>query len=156
LRRRSEKAQRHTVANRVAAPADVVLEAARVERLAYTRSQAAAALGISRSTFDRRILPLIETIEMPWGTRLIPVDELERMLGERRRPARRRTPPAARVGRKATVPTNIVERVRAEHLAGESLGQIARRLNAEHVPTAHGGTQWWPSSVRAVLHRRAA
>lgn len=156
LRRRSEKAQRHTVANRVAAPADVVVEAARVERLAYTRTQAASALGVSRSTFDRRILPLIDTIEMPWGTRLIPVDELQRMLAERRRPPRRRAPPTARLGRRGTLPTDIVERIRAEHLSGVSLGQIARRLNAEHVPTAHGGSQWWPSSVRAVLHRRAA
>jgi hypothetical protein len=23
------------------------------------------------------------------------------------------------------------------------------------VPTAHGGAQWWPSTVRAILHRSA-
>src|SRR5215208_2010759 len=64
-----------------------VRQAATVERLAYTRTQAADALGVSRSTFIRRVLPLVETIDMPWGTRLIPVDEFERMLGERRRQA---------------------------------------------------------------------
>jgi predicted DNA-binding protein (UPF0251 family) len=55
-----------------------------VERLAYTRTQAAEALGVSRSTFDRRVLPLRETIDMPWGTRLIPIDELERLVAEHR------------------------------------------------------------------------
>jgi hypothetical protein len=62
----------------------VVREATSVERIAYTRTQAAEALGVSRSTFDRRVLPLLETVETPWGTRLVPVDELTRLLGERR------------------------------------------------------------------------
>src|SRR5262249_55067730 len=65
----------------------IVQQAPHVERLAYTRSQAAEALGISRSTFIRRVLPHVETIEMPWGARLILVDELERLLAERRRAA---------------------------------------------------------------------
>jgi hypothetical protein len=133
-----------------------VREATRVERLAYTRTQAAEALGISRSTFDRRILPLVETVEMPWGTKLIPVDELQRLLVERRRPARAREQPGAHPGRRPAVAPNVVERIRAEHAAGTSLGQIARRLNADCVPTAHGGVQWWPSTVRAMLRRPPA
>jgi hypothetical protein len=28
-----------------------------------------------------------------------------------------------------------------------------RALNQDGVPTAHGGRQWWPSTVRAVLIR---
>ena len=66
--------------------APVVRVAERVERLAYTRTQAAAALGISPATFARRVLPLIETLEMPWGTLLVPVDELERLAAERSTP----------------------------------------------------------------------
>jgi recombinase len=131
----------------------IVREATRVERLAYTRTQAAEALGVSRSTFNRRILPLIETLEMPWGARLIPVDELKRLILERRRPARAREQPRAGPGRPATVAPDILERIRAEHAAGKSLGQIARELNTDQVPTAHGGAQWWPSTVRAVLRR---
>ena len=82
----------------------IVREASTVERLAYTRSQAAEALGLSRSTFIRRVLPYIDTIEMPWGAKLIPVDELERLLTERRRSQTApgaRTPgaPAARTSR---------------------------------------------------------
>jgi hypothetical protein len=134
----------------------IVREATRVERLAYTRTQAAEALGVSRSTFNRRILPLVETVEMPWGARLIPVDELQRLLAELRRSARAQEQPTADAGRPATLAPSIVERIRAEHGAGRSLGQIARKLNAEQVRTAHGGAQWWPSTVRAVLRRTGA
>ena len=94
-----------------AALAEIVREATRVERLAYTRTQAAAALGISRSTFNRRVLPLIETLEMPWGARLIPVDELQRLLAEQRRPARARAQPA-RPGRPAALAPEVAERIR--------------------------------------------
>ena len=134
----------------------IVREATRVERLAYTRTQAAEALGVSRSTFNRRFLPLVETVAMPWGARLIPVDELQRLLAERRRPARALPKPGASPGRRAAVATTIVELIRAEHAGGRSLGQIARKLNADHVPTAQGGAQWWPSTVRAVLRRAEA
>src|SRR6266536_221840 len=79
-RRRAKNERRH------APPPAVVREASRVERLAYTRTQAAEALGISRSTFNRRVLPYIGTVEMPWGATLVPVDELERLVAERRRP----------------------------------------------------------------------
>ena len=156
LRRRNEKAQRHAppLHRAPAPPREIVREATRVERLAYTRTQAAEALGVSRSTFNRRILPLLETVEMPWGARLIPVDELQRLIVERRRRARAREQTKACPGRPAMIAPSIAERIRAEHGAGRSLGQIARALNAERVATAHGGAQWWPSTVRAVLRRR--
>jgi hypothetical protein len=92
----------------------VVQEATRVERLTYTRTQAAEALGISRSTFNRRILPLVETVEMPWGARLVPVDELRRLTAERRRPARTDAQPAAKPGRPPAVAPDVVARIRAD------------------------------------------
>jgi len=147
-RRRTERERR-----RAQSPT-VVREATRVERLAYTRTQAADALGISRSTFNRRVLPYIETVEMPWGTRLIPIDELERLLAERRRPPRERRHPSRPRGRPADLAPDVVKRIRTERAAGKSLAQIARDLNSSGTPTAHGGAQWWPSSVRAVLRRR--
>ncbi len=97
--RREEKARRHTPPGRAesrppSAPPlgpsqTIIRRAGQVERLAYTRSQAAQALGISQSTL-RRLLPYLETIELPWGTRLIPVYELDRLVAERRRQARKR------------------------------------------------------------------
>ena len=56
--------------------------------------------------------------------------------------------------RPAAVPAELVRHIEAEHAAGKSLRQIARDLNASQTPTAHGGAQWWPSTVRSVLIRR--
>jgi Recombinase len=133
-------------------PRVVVREATHVERLAYTRAQAAQALGLSRSTFIRRVLPYVETIDMPWGTRLVPVDELERLVGERRRPPRPRRE-SVYPGRPPAMAADVVERIRAARADGKSLRQIAADLNADRTPTAHGGARWWPSTVRAVLQR---
>lgn len=131
----------------------VVIEATRVERLAYTRRQAAEALGISTSTFNRRVFPFIETLKMDWGARLIPVDELERFLAERRQAARAGTRPSGRPGRKRNLPDEVVARIRQERATGTSLAEIARGLNAAGLHTSQGGRQWWPSTVRAVLAR---
>jgi hypothetical protein len=149
----SPHAPRPLAAQSAAPPRVVVREANHVERLAYTRSQAAQALGISRSTL-RRLLPYIETIEMPWGAKLIPVDELERIATDRRRTARPRLDPTTR-GRKPVVPPEIAKRIHQERSTGKSLRQIAANLNADRIPTAHHGENWWPSTVRAVLRRAA-
>lgn len=130
----------------------IIREATRVERLAYTRTQAAQALGISRSTFIRRVLPHIETIETGWGGRLVPVDEVERFVAQRRRNARAEQTPA-RPGRKPGLSSEVLTRIRDEHAIGRSLGDIARGLNADRIPTAQGGRQWWSSTVRAALIR---
>lgn len=154
LRRKTEKAQRHAPLRPGADdPRAFVREATRVERLAYTRSQAAEALGISTSTFNRRVLPFIETVEMGWYTRLVPVDELERFAAERRREARSQRRPPTRPGRKPGLPPEVVARIRHQQDDGKSLSEIARELNADGVPTSQGGRQWWPSTVRAVLVR---
>ena len=153
-RRRNEKKLRHTPL-----PTDPLLqqtfvcEAERVERLAYTRSQAAEALGVSTSTFNRRLLPLIETVSMPWGRRLIPVDELERLLAQKRQRARAQRIRPAPAGRRPRLPAEVIALIRGQHAAGSSLAEIARTLNASNVKTSQGGRQWWPSTVRAVIDR---
>lgn len=127
--------------------------ARRVEQLAYTREQAAKALGVSLATLDRRVVPAIATVKTEWGARLIPVDELERYLAERRqhpRVVRRRPEPP---GRKSGLAPELIARIRRECSAGRPLADIARRLNDEGVGTSQGGRQWWPSTVRAVLVR---
>lgn len=114
---------------------------------------AAQALGVSRSTLYR-LLPHLETIELPSGGTLIPIDALERLARERRRAAAERRP-AVRSGRRPSVPPEVVRRIRAARAAGRSLRQIAAELDASGTPTAHGGARWWPSTVRAVLSRAA-
>ena len=144
--RRVQKTRRH------ASDPTAIRQADSVERLAYSILQAAEALGVSASTVSRSIVPLVETIELESGRALIPVDELERILAERRRPVSPR-PQRAPVGRPSAVPANVAERIRDEHTAGRTLGQIARGLDADQIPTAQGGRRWWASSVRAVLLR---
>lgn len=152
-RRRERKLrQRKPESKRTWAPPGELQEVDAADRLAYSRKQAAEALGVSISTIDRRLVPSVSTVKTPWGQRLIPVAELERFLREHLKPARgsgdRRT-----AGRPPSLPRLVVERIRLEHARGHGLAEIARALNHEGVATAHSGRQWWPSTVRAVLHR---
>src|SRR5712691_2936547 len=99
-RQRAEKERRHASPP---APVPSVRDldvTSRVKRLACTRKQAAEALGVSLATLDRRVIPAIETVRTEWGSRLIPVDELERYLAERRQEARAARRRPARPGRK--------------------------------------------------------
>jgi hypothetical protein len=156
-KRKRERGRRHQIAAPRRAPVRAVElhEASAVEPLAYSRRQAAEALGVSISTIDRRVVPTIDTVKTPWGQRLIPVDELERFL---RAHLNAGQPSAARrpSGRPPSLPQPVVERVRLEYTFGRTFGEIARRLTADGVPTAHGGRRWWPSTVRAVLLRTLA
>jgi hypothetical protein len=154
-RRRREKGRRH-------APRPVAPPAAPdsnvngpLERLVYSREQAAHALGISLATLDRRVIPAIATIKTEWGARLIPAAEFERYLAELTQEPRmpRRRP--ARSGRKSLLPAEVVARIRRERAEGSTLADIADRLNRDGIPTGQGGRQWWPSTVRIVLSRSA-
>jgi hypothetical protein len=53
----------------------------------------------------------------------------------------------------AKITAHILRRVFASSKLsmGEGWTAIARRLNAEGVPTAHGGARWHASTVRAVV-----
>lgn len=55
-------------------------------------------------------------------------------------------------GRPSKLPDAIRGRIARERAEGRSLRQIAAGLNDDQAPTGHDGRQWWPSSVRAVLH----
>jgi DNA invertase Pin-like site-specific DNA recombinase len=56
-----------------------------------------------------------------------------------------------RLGRPRQLPGRVVNRVKREHDQGRTLAAIATGLNEDQIPTAQGGKQWWPSTVRAVL-----
>jgi hypothetical protein len=156
-KKRRERKLRHHRAEprRIWAPPGKVQEVEERNRLAYTRKQAAEAIGVSISTIDRRVVPSVNTVKTPWGQRLIPVAELERFLREHLQPPRERGERGT-AGRPPSLPRCVVERIRLECARGRGLADIARALNDDGVPTAHGGRQWWPSTVRAVLVRSAA
>jgi DNA invertase Pin-like site-specific DNA recombinase len=56
-----------------------------------------------------------------------------------------------KLGRPSSIDPAIAARIVADHEAGAGWSELARALNAEGVPTARGGTQWHPSTVRAVV-----
>jgi DNA invertase Pin-like site-specific DNA recombinase len=56
-----------------------------------------------------------------------------------------------KLGRRRELPDAVVDRIVSERAQGKTLSAIAQALNRENVATAHGGSQWWPSTVRAVL-----
>jgi DNA invertase Pin-like site-specific DNA recombinase len=75
-----------------------------------------------------------------------------RLIGQRTREAlAAKRAAGVRLGRLLSLPAPIRQRITADREAGRSLAAIARELNAERVPTAQGGRQWWPSTVRAAL-----
>jgi hypothetical protein len=158
-RKRIEKRRRRSrssVERRAASPASVAppyRHVERVEPLVYTRRQAAAVLGISLATLDRRIVPALNTVKTPAGTRLIPIAEIDRFLEEHTQAASIEFSPRRRAGRRSSVPQTIVERIQREHAEGNSLGKIASGLTASGTPTPQGGRRWWPSTVRGILAR---
>lgn len=56
-------------------------EVAPIPRLALSREEAAAALGMSLNSFERHVQPTIRLVRLG-RMRLVPVSELERWLGE--------------------------------------------------------------------------
>jgi DNA invertase Pin-like site-specific DNA recombinase len=79
--------------------------------------------------------------------------QLERkMIGERTRDALAEKRAAGiKLGRPRILSDDVRERIVAEHEEKRTLRTIADALNTDNVPTAHGGKQWHPSTVRAVL-----
>jgi hypothetical protein len=78
--------QRHGEPERIWAPPGELQEVEEPNRIAYSRKQAAAALGVSMSTIDRRVVPSVHTVKTPWGQRLIPATELEGFLRDHLEP----------------------------------------------------------------------
>jgi DNA invertase Pin-like site-specific DNA recombinase len=57
------------------------------------------------------------------------------------------------LGRPDRTSLETVQKVQAMRETGASLQTIANSLNAQGVPTAQGGSQWYASSIRKVLAR---
>jgi DNA invertase Pin-like site-specific DNA recombinase len=58
-----------------------------------------------------------------------------------------------RIGRPVTLPKSVSNRIQREREKGKSLAVIADGLNHDQVPTAQGGKQWYPATVRSILLR---
>jgi DNA invertase Pin-like site-specific DNA recombinase len=60
------------------------------------------------------------------------------------------------VGRRSTLPDEVLRRIVRARDEGHTLAAIADELNRDGVPTGQGGAQWRHSSVRKVLLSQAA
>ena len=58
-----------------------------------------------------------------------------------------------RLGRPPTLPQAVVRRIQRQRARGDSFRKIAADLNDTQVPTAQGGREWYPATVRHVLLR---
>ena len=61
-----------------------------------------------------------------------------------------------RLGRPQSLPDDVVARIIVEREDGRSFRAIAAGLEADGVPTAQGGAEWHPATVRKVLRSQAA
>ena len=70
-----------------------------------------------------------------------------RLIGQRTRDAlAQKKAQGVRLGRPPALPAKVRSRIRRRRKAGKSLAAIAEELNRNHVPTAHGGAKWYPST----------
>ena len=75
-----------------------------------------------------------------------------RLIGERTRAALAvRRAQGVHLGRPPVLPEQLRRRIRRQRARGLTLQEIADRLTAAGVLTAHGGARWYPSTVRWVL-----
>jgi DNA invertase Pin-like site-specific DNA recombinase len=75
-----------------------------------------------------------------------------RLIGQRTREAlAAKRAQGVRLGRPVRLSSRIRQRIERERASGKTFAGIAEGLNADGVPPAQDGRQWWPSTVRAVL-----
>ena len=74
-----------------------------------------------------------------------------RLIGQRTREAlAEKRAAGVRLGRTPSLPAEVVQRIIDARDTGLSYPVIAADLNADGVPTAHGGACWYPATVRSV------
>ncbi len=59
------------------------------------------------------------------------------------------------LGRRSSLPNDVVDRIARERAEGRTLAYIADGLNSEQIPTGQGGTMWYPATVAKILRRAA-
>jgi DNA invertase Pin-like site-specific DNA recombinase len=116
-----------------------------VEAQAKSFNVVALDLGVDLSTPAGEFLASVMASAAQWERRII---------GQRTRDALAvKKAEGVRLGRPPLPADSLLRRLRSMRTRGVTLQAIADQLNAEGVPTLRGGSEWRPSSVRAVLLR---
>ncbi len=121
-----------------------VLQLARKQRWAVI----ALDLGVDTTTPAGRLIANVMASVAEWEREVIGQRTSEALRAAQAR--------GVRLGRPPAVPTPLQQRIVADHEDGLSFRAIAEFLNAEGVPTAHGGAAWHPTTVARVYRRAAA
>jgi DNA invertase Pin-like site-specific DNA recombinase len=100
-------------------------------------------LGLDPTTPTGELVATIMAAVAQWERRAIGVRTREALAAKRAQ--------GVRLGRPSVLSSEVVARVVASHQAGDGWSAIARQLNADEIPTAHGASQWHPATVRAVV-----
>lgn len=103
-------------------------------------------LGIDLSSPSGEFLAGVMSTAAQWERRIIGLRTKEALAAKRAA--------GARLGRPRVLPAEVVARIRDDRESGLALSAIARQLNEEGVPTAHGGAKWYASTIRAVAGAR--
>lgn len=78
-----------------------------------------------------------------------------RLIGQRTREALAvKKQQGVRLGRPQSIQPRLARRIRTMRSRGLTLQAICDKLNAGEIPTPHGGSEWRPTSLRAVLRTR--
>lgn len=99
-------------------------------------------LGVDLSTAAGEFMANVMASAAQWERRIIGQRTRESLAVKRAQ--------GTKLGRPRALPQAVVERIVAARGAGDGWSAIARTLNDEGVPTAHGGAKWHPSTVRSV------
>jgi DNA invertase Pin-like site-specific DNA recombinase len=100
-------------------------------------------LGIDLSTPAGEFMASVMASAAQWERRII---------GARTRDALAvKAAEGTKLGRPAVLDPEVVTEIVEAHRGGAGWSQIARSLNDHAVKTAHGGSKWYPSTVRAVV-----
>ena len=100
-------------------------------------------LGLDPTTPTGELVATIMAAVAQWERRAIAQRTKEALAAKRAA--------GVRLGRPVALPESVRERILGAHRDGAGWSAIARQLNAESIPTAHGGARWYPSAVRAVV-----
>ena len=124
-----------------------VADFAQVLRIAKKQKWSVVALdlGIDTATVNGRLVANIVMSVAEWEREIISQRTVEALAEAKES--------GVRLGRPILVPKPIIRRVRRLRGKGHTLRAIADQLNADGIPTAHGGVAWYSSTVRGVLKR---
>ncbi len=100
-------------------------------------------LGIDLSTPAGEFLASVMASAAQWERRIIGVRTKDALAAKKAA--------GVRLGRPRLIPDTIINRMGRERASGKTFAAISEGLNQDQIPTAQGGSRWYPATVRKAL-----